>query len=229
MTLTAHEEKNNARINDELRTLYDEYTQEFLSAWSEAFNEAPPCRMNEFSIIDISRYNANKGILFICRETNGWSDKDYENGCLFREWLCDISQNGIRGKGHVSRHPNMWYTIGRWALFIQDPKTPIKSLAYLKDEAIDILGTIAFTNLNKVRGKNKSGKEYYNLVNNNITKELIQKEVDILNPKIVVACGTGQQVTSLLSDHGCRVICMSHPAARKTQITMLQELRAQLV
>ena len=39
MTLTAHEEKNNARINDELRTLYDEYTQEFLSAWSEAFNE----------------------------------------------------------------------------------------------------------------------------------------------------------------------------------------------
>ena len=99
MTLTAHEEKNNARINDELRTLYDEYTQEFLSAWSEAFNEAPPCRMNEFGIIDISRYNANKGILFICRETNGWSDKDYENGCLFREWLCDISQNGIRGKG----------------------------------------------------------------------------------------------------------------------------------
>ncbi len=43
MTLTAHEEKNNARINDELRTLYDEYTQEFLFAWSEAFNEAPPC------------------------------------------------------------------------------------------------------------------------------------------------------------------------------------------
>ena len=123
----------------------------------------------------------------------------------------------------------MWYTIGRWALFIQDSKTPIKSLAYLKDEAIDILGTIAFTNLNKVRGKNKSGKEYYNLVNNNITKELIQKEVDILNPKIVVACGTVQQVTSLLSDHGCRVICMNHPTARKNQITMLQELRAQLV
>ena len=47
----------NALINAKLKALYDEYTPAFLSAWSDAFEEAAPCRMNEFGIIDIRRYD----------------------------------------------------------------------------------------------------------------------------------------------------------------------------
>lgn len=218
----------NALINAKLKALYDEYTPAFLSAWSDAFEEAAPCRMNEFGIIDIRCYDPENGVLFIGRETNGWDDKDYADGCLFREWLCDISRNGIQGRGHISKHPNMWYNIGRWALLLQNPEVPIDSLAYLKEEAVDALGTIAFTNINKVRGKNKIGKEYYKLANTDVAKKLIQKEVDILKPKTVVACGTWWPAASLLSDCNCRMIRMNHPGARKSSRAMLQELKAQL-
>ena len=64
----------NALINAKLKALYDEYTPAFLSAWSDAFEEAAPCRMNEFGIIDIRRYDPENGVLFIGRETNGWDD-----------------------------------------------------------------------------------------------------------------------------------------------------------
>lgn len=100
------EKMNNALINAKLKALYDEYTPAFLSAWSDAFEEAAPCRMNEFGIIDIRCYDPENGVLFIGRETNGWDDKDYADGCLFREWLCDISRNGIQGRGHISKHLN---------------------------------------------------------------------------------------------------------------------------
>lgn len=222
------EEMNNALINAKLKALYEQYTPEFLSAWETAFKCSAPCRMNEFGIIDTHRYNADKAILFIGRETNGWSDEEYKNGCLFRDWMHDISRNGIKGRGHVSRHPNMWYNIGRWALLIQSPDTSIDELANAKDEAVDALGTIAFTNVNKVRGKNKIGKEYNELAYTDIVKELIQKEVAIINPKIIVTCGTWRPVSSFLPDFKGQIICMNHPGARKSSRKMLQELQAQL-
>ena len=72
------------------------------------------------------------------------------------------------------------------------------------------------------------GKEYYKLANTDVAKKLIQKEVDILKPKTVVACGTWWPAASLLSDCNCRMIRMNHPGARKSSRAMLQELKAQL-
>lgn len=220
--------KDNALINAKLKALYEEYTPDFLSAWTDAFGETAPCRINEFGIIDIHRYNLHNGILFIGRETNGWSDKDYEDGCLFRDWMCDISRSGVHGRGHVSKHPNMWYNIGRWALLLQSPDMPIDDLAKMKDEAINAIGTIAFTNINKVRGKNKIGKEYNQLTYTEVVKTLIQREVAIINPKIIVTCGTWRPVASFLPDYKGKIICMNHPGARKSSKAMLEELKAQL-
>lgn len=228
MPLSANKVKKNELINAELKTLYEEHTQKFLTAWSEAFGEMDPGRINEFGIIDTKRYDPENGILFIGRETNGWSDEDYANGCLFRGWLCDISRNGIKGHGHISRHPNMWYNLGRWILLLQNPETPLEVLSNLKAEAIDALGTIAFTNINKVRGKKRVGKEYYALANTDIAKKMIQQEIRILRPKTIVACGTKWPVESLLSDGDCKLICMNHPGARKSSRVMLQELKAQI-
>ena len=140
-----NEEMNNAYINAKLKALYEQHTPEFLSAWEKAFKCSAPCRMNEFGIIDVHRYNADKAILFIGRETNGWSDEEYRDGCLFRDWMHDISLNGIKGRGHVSRHPNMWYNIGRWALLIQSPDTPIDEIVNAKEEAVKAWFACAFS------------------------------------------------------------------------------------
>ena len=228
MDFAPFDAKGNALINAKLKALYEEYTPDFLSAWTAAFGETAPCRINEFGIIDIHRYNPQNGILFIGRETNGWSDKDYEDGCLFRDWMCDISRSGVNGRGHVSKHPNMWYNIGRWVLLLQSPDMPIDDLAKMKDEAINAIGTIAFTNINKVRGKNKIGKEYNQLTYTEVVKTLIQREVAIINPKIIVTCGTWRPVASFLPDYKGKIICMNHPGARKSSKAMLEELKAQL-
>ncbi len=219
---------DNALINAKLAALYKKNTTEFLKVWSDAFNDIPPCRINEFGIIDIHRYNTANGILFIGRETNGWSDEDYESGCLFRNWMREISQKGLEGRCHIRRHPNMWYNIGRWALLLQSPDTSIDDLARIKEEAINALGTIAFTNINKVRGKNAIGKEYNRLAYTEIAQQLIRDEIYIIKPEIIVCCGTWRPVAEILSDFDGRIFHMPHPGARKSTKAILQDLKEQI-
>lgn len=220
--------KDNALTNARLTALYEENTAEFLREWSAAFGEKSPCRMNDFGIIDIHRYNTANGILFIGRETNGWSDEDYESGCLFRSWMRDISQNGLEGRGHIKKHPNMWYNIGRWTMLLQSPNTPIDDLATAKDEAISALGIIAFTNVNKVRGRNVIGKEYNRLAYSEVSHKLLREEIAIINPKIIVCCGTWRPVADVLSNYNGHIFFMPHPGARKSTIAMLQDLKEQI-
>lgn len=220
--------KDNALINARLAALYEENTTEFLNAWSDAFGEEPPYRMNDFGIIDIHRYDTSNGILFIGRETNGWSDADYEDGCLFRGWLRNISKHGLEGRGHIKKHPNMWYNIGRWAMLLQSPNTPLDNLACVKNEAITALGTIAFTNINKVRGRNVAGKEYNRLSLAEVVNRLIREEVAIIKPKIIVCCGTWRKVADVLSNYKGHIFIMPHPGARKNTMAMLQDLKEQM-
>ena len=222
------DQEQNENTNKLLDELYAQHTPKFLNAWSAAFDEPAPCRINTFGIIDTARYPTENGILFIGRETNGWDDKDYQSGHLFREWLCDISQKGIRDRGEVSKHPNMWYNIGRWALMLQSPEIPIEILADIKEEAVTALGAVAFTNVNKVRGKSNAGTAYYKLAQTDLAKELLQKEVEIIRPKLIVTCGTYHVARDILSDYPGKIISMCHPAARKSKKSMLQELQKQI-
>lgn len=219
--------KDNALINAKLAALYEKNTTEFLRMWSDAFKETPPCRINEFGIIDIHRYNTTNGILFIGRETNGWSDEDYESGCLFRSWMREISQNGLKGRGHIKKHPNMWYNIGRWALLLQSPNMSIDDLVLRKEEAINAIGTIAFTNINKVRGRNAIGKEYNHLAYTEVVQQMIRDEISIIKPKVIVCCGTWRPVAEIVSDFEGKIIFMPHPGARKSTKKMLQDLKEQ--
>lgn len=219
--------KDNALINARLINEYKNATESFLREWSAAFQEVTPFRMNEFGIIDIHQYDTDNGILFIGRETNGWDDEDYKNGCLFRDWMRDISQNGLAGRGHIKRHPNMWYNIGRWVMLLTKPNRPITDVADAKNEAISAIGKIAFTNVNKVRGKNAAGKEYYKLVKSSIIQDLLKKEIDIINPKVIVCCGTAKTVLPLLDDFTGEVYVMPHPGARKNKTDMLINLNEQ--
>lgn len=220
--------KKNAQINAQLQALYEEYTADFLKEWSAAFQEKPPCRINEFGIIDEQRYDTHNGILFIGRETNDWSDKEYADGCLFRSWMGEITRNGLAGHGHISLHPNMWYNVGRWTILLRSPSLKVEELAGMKPEAIHAIGTISFTNINKVRGKSRIGKEYYTLSHSAIVGEVLRREINIIRPKTIVLCGTEGPFHEHVQGFTGNVICMPHPGARKSTAAMLKELKRQM-
>ena len=213
-----------------MRAEYCKATTEFLEEYVKAFkDDLAACRINEFGIIDESRYDADNGILFVCRETNGWSNKDYESGCLFRRWMQNISQNGLEGQGHIKKHPNMWYNIGRWYTLIEDPAIPLDKVASMKRSAINAIANIAFTNVNKVRGRQNSGKDYAQLACSQIAGDLLQREIEIINPKTIVCCGTSDVVLNRISEYSGRVIIMPHAGARKGTVKMLTDLYRQLI
>ena len=237
------DKSKNEIVNAQLRNEYEKCTSSFLKVWEDTFKEKAPTRMNEFGIIDAERYDAENGILVIGRETNGWSNEDYENGCLFRDWMENITRNGLPKGKHVSKHPNMWYNLGRWLMLIDRPETPIEQLCSEKDEAIRAIGKIAFTNINKVRGKNKIGKEYHTIASADISMELLKKEIEIINPKIILCCGTARYVLPVLTEFSGEIILMPHlegvksnikildmphSGARKKTIEMLENLQEEL-
>lgn len=226
--------KKNREINEKLKNLYDSYTSEFLKEYTAAFlsDKNPPDRINEFGIIDESLYDADCGILVIAKETNHWDNKDFEEGTLFRTWLQGISREGIKNKGHVSEHPTMWYNIIRWVTAIQNPELSVDEMASIKSESVEKLGTIAFTNINKVRGGSTAKKEYYQLAKSSVAKKVLKEEIAIIKPAIILCCGTGDYFNEYIKNEiqklGCNVICMPHPAARKNKKRMIEDLILQL-
>lgn len=224
------DEKKNAEMNERLRSEYQSAAAAFLSEWAKAFaGKIPPCRINEFGIIDESRYDTDNGVLFICKETNGWKNEDYEAGTLFRGWMEGITRNGLGGEDHISRHPNMWYQIGRWAVLIKNPSVPLAEIAEMKSAAVAAIGGIAFTNINKVRGEKTSKREYRQLAKSPIAGDILRREAAIIRPSLVVCCGTYHLAADILPEYAGRMIAMPHPGARKGTIQMLSELRSQLV
>ncbi len=219
----------NRAINARLRTAYQTATDAFLTTWHECFQLTPPCRINEFGIIDENRYDRDNGILCVARETNDWSDEEYEAGCLFRPWMEEITHTGLAGRGKVRKHPNMWYNIGRWVTLLSSPSLSLQELAAKKADMLPAIGTIAFTNVNKVRGCEKSGDAYFRLARSAVARSLLHQEIEILSPKIVLCCGTYDTVlASLPDDFTGKLIEMPHPAARMGTLSLLQRLQAQL-
>ncbi len=220
--------QKNEQVNGELRALYQQYAEAYLSAYRAAFHDPePPHRINEFGIIDVKQYDGDKGILFIAKETNGWDNADYKADRLFRSWVNGIARNGLAGKGHVGRHPGMWYNLGRWAAYLNGTNRNIDQIKTYKREALQAIGTVAFTNLNKVRGRGSSGKEYWALANADISGRLLRAELDILRPKIVVCCGTSIVFRTHIELFPGAVISMPHPAARMGSTQMLRRLEEQ--
>jgi len=218
--------ERNQQINKALSKLYEQYTPAFLAEWENAFKEPKPPRINEFGIIDERRYDTDNGILFICKETNGWDDKEFLNEPLFREWMNNISLNGLAGRKHIRKYPQMWYNIGRWALLLHNPLLDINELSEYK--FLNEIGTIAFTNINKVRGKESAKKEYSQLAYTDVVGEVLRKEIEIIKPKIVVCCGTGTVFRHHIKGFDGKLICMEHPGARGGTEKMLNGLKSQL-
>lgn len=215
----------NRDINKRLSELYLSYSDAYLKAYTEAFkDDTHPPRINEFGIIDITKYDADKGILFVAKETNNWSNEDFIKGVFFRDWMYGISTEGVTGKGHVQKHPTMWYNLGRWAMLLSNPELDIGYIRSCKNEALKAIGEVAFTNINKVRGKNQSKDEYYALTRSAISGEILRKELEIINPKVIVCCGTYNEVIHHAPDYQHIAIKMPHPGARMSAVKMLNKI-----
>ena len=220
--------EKNAQVNRALSGLYETYQEACLDEYRSAFGDPePPCRINEFGIIDVNRYDMEAGVLFVARETNGWSNEDFRSGCLFRGWLEGISRDGLSGKGHVQRHPNMWYNLGRWALYLNGEERDINAIASSRQGALQALGTVAFTNLNKVRGLERSGRAYRALAGSALSGQLLREELELLRPRTVVCCGTSAAFRAHAPEFPGTVISMPHPAARISTVAMLEAVAAQ--
>ncbi len=215
----------NREINRKLQKLYLSYSDAYLKAYIEAFKDsAPPPRINEFGIVDVTRYDADKGILFIAKETNGWDNETFTKEIFFRDWMHGISTEGVSCKGHVQKHPTMWYNLGRWAMLLSNPKLDLEYIRSCKSEALKAIGEIAFTNINKVRGKNQSEDEYYTLAYADISGEILRKELEIIKPKVIVCCGTYNEVIHHAPDCQHIAIKMPHPGARMSAVKMLDKI-----
>lgn len=215
----------NRGINARLSKLYEEYRAGCLAAYAEAFRDPdPPRRINEFGIVDERRYDSGRGVLFVAKETNGWSNEDYAAGVLFRTWLRNMTEHGL--SGHAKRHPAMWYNIGRWASLLDDPSQSLEALA--SEKTVEKIGTLAFTNINKVRGRSRSADSYWSLAYAPVTGELLRMELEILQPKVIVCCGTHREFLYHIPDFDGLVIHMPHPGARIRTRAMLEQLAAQV-
>ena len=210
----------NREKNQELENLYKKNEKEFLIEWESAFQQQPPCCLNLFGIVDEARY---ADILFIGKETNGWGNEYYQKEDRFLPWLDRLSDKEDRARGM-----QIWYNVGRWAMYIQNPQMDKDELLTKKGAALFGLKYIAFTNINKVRGLNQSGKEYEILKNSCIAKRTLCREIHILDPKVIVLCGIKKEYISSMVGENVRIIEMPHPSARMKKRDMLDILERQL-
>lgn len=217
-------------INQKLSDLYMQHTHEFLDQYESIYHDDDkPSRINEFGIIDENRFNANSRILVVAKETNGWSNEEFDEGVLFRPWMEEITQHGLKGHDHIRKHPTMWYNIGRWIILIQHPDYDLATLSKEKSSAITTIGTVAFTNINKVRGNNISGKAYRQMAYTDIVGKVLREELEIIQPEIVLCCGTFHPFQYHAPDYKGTIFDMPHPAARKSSLEMLNNLKQQII
>ena len=133
----------------------------------------------------------------------------------------------------IKHTPIRWYNLGRWLMAIENPDRDIADICNRKSEALYMLGTMAFTNINKVRGKSRSSKAYKEVAKSAIAGKLLRCEINIINPRIIICLGTFEQVKAhvdveLLQKNGCKIIDMPHSGARIKKIKMLEQLKTQL-
>jgi hypothetical protein len=146
---------------------------ELFKEWYE-FYQSKGINIAEFSrdgIIDEARFEkAKKRILFILRETNKFPGKD------LRAFL----REEVRWQ--------LWHTVGRWAYGVLND-FPDYSECDKYESICEGVHQVAIMNLKKITGGGWSDLDVINETAHR-DKEFIKKEVDIINPQVIVACGT---------------------------------------
>lgn len=225
----------NKALNKKLLDLYLQKTDAFLQEYKKAFSddENPPDRIGTFGIVDESWYDTDNGILVILKETNRWSNEDFQTGNTYIDFVRAISEQGRAVNDGREREERvsmtMWYNLGRWIIAIQNPQKSTDEIAGLYDEALKNLVAIAITNVNKVRGCESSRNAYFDMARSDVVIDTIKEEIAILNPETIIFCGTywlfEDSYIKELEKAGIKIFDMWHPAARKSKREMIDAVK----
>lgn len=217
--------KQNAEISRQLHELYQKAGPELRKAFREANNGREAPGMIEYGIVDENAYDAQNGILIVLKEANDWSAEDFRKRVTYTEYVRDLIDE---------EHPRsaMWYNLGRWVSVIRKPDRPTDEVAELYEDAVQELRSVAFTNVNKVTGGASVKKAYYKMAQSKAALDTLREEIRILDPKIVLFCGTawllGADGLDQLRAEGRKVLDMWHPGAFKSKAMMIDAVKQQL-
>ena len=225
----------NKVLNKKLLDLYHQKTDAFLKEYKKAFSDDqnPPDQIGTFGIVDENWYDTDNGIFVILKETNGWSNEDFQTGNIYIDFVRAISEQGRAvndGREWEERvNMTMWYNLGRWITAIQNPQKSTNEIAGLYDEALKNLAAIAITNVNKIRGYESSGNTYLDMAQSDVAIDTIKEEIAILNPRTILFCGTywlfEDAYIKELAKKGIKILDMWHPAARKSKGEMIDTVK----
>ena len=212
----------NIENNNKLKKLYEKVSSEYIKAWEKKFNYDAPTKLTTFGIVDPENYDTDNGILFIGKETRG----EVPDFLLWLNMMATKFET-LEDKDRT-KHPQIWYNIGRWAKFIHNPRIDKQTLLSEKEKAFEGLKHIAFTNINKVYGGSSSKNEFRGLSENQMIKNILQEEICIISPKTIVLCGKGliDIFEGIKTD--AKIIEMPHPSARIKKEDMIKQLGLQL-
>ncbi|MCK4225168.1 MAG: hypothetical protein KAX39_08295 [candidate division Zixibacteria bacterium] len=127
-------------------------------------------------IVDEDQFTkANRRILFVLRETN-----DFPESNEFRGDLRAFLSQTVKWQ--------LWHTVGRWAYGILNNFPTYRESDSHKSIRQGIR-SVAIMNLKKITGGSWSDLDEINATAHR-DKEFIRMEADIIDPQVIVACGT---------------------------------------
>lgn len=137
--------------------------------------------------------NERPEILFLLKEPNDGRDSSKKQSVSpddkfnFAETMCK------EAKSQENDKPQKWPNLCYWTQSYYDALegTPRSFNHAVIQKCGGRLGDIAFVNIKKVAGTSKVEKDEFNKTVRNIKlQKLIRDEIDLINPRIVVCCGT---------------------------------------
>ncbi|MCK4426986.1 MAG: hypothetical protein KAW16_00730 [candidate division Zixibacteria bacterium] len=127
-------------------------------------------------VVDEDRFEkARRRILFILRETN-----DFPESNEFRGDLRTFLSQTLKWQ--------LWHAVGRWACGILNDFPDYRECDD-RQKIHNAIRQIAIINLKKITGGSWSDLDEINETAHR-DKEFIKKEVDIIDPQVIVTCGT---------------------------------------
>lgn len=213
-------------------------TEELYELWQKAHTAEPWYSVEKTTVRGLERGFTKDGIidpekyvrysprvLVILKEPNIINDKDangdhrpwyqeFTKGRFDRKKKCIIISDSEKRNADIRSHQKE--LIGRMVFLLQTCSGPDRSeRKYLAAAEIqEALSHAAVMNLNKRGGRARTDAEksrnYFSLY-----KEFIAKEIQIINPDIIIFCSTEIDKAEIEALSGKRVIQMTHPAGAK--------------
>jgi len=185
-----------------------------MDAWEEAFPEG--WHFNRDGVISKENWDSGgKKVLFVLKETN----KAKQNVVTAINRAMEVKKSGW-WRGKVLRR------VGRWAYGLQNYDGVVPPLKDAKLNEKNAINSIAYINIRKAAGKARTNRKTFDAHASEYSS-FVRRQIELINPDIVVLCGTYSQVKRYVFpelkkvservhlNEGVVFINAFHPAARR--------------